>query len=95
MITDNVVANAIAANKRVARNADERIAEKFSRSIEGTIYKGERPSWSVKIYTDGLGSPYSSISAEDCVKKCEDAIRNLDEKKQGLVKAIAWLKKNA
>ena len=92
--TNTVVANAVAQRAKVARNADERITEQFSSSVRGKIYKGERPGWGVEINFDGLGSPYSNQSAADCIKQCEGVIKALDEKKQGMQKAIAWLKKN-
>ena len=92
--TNSVVRNAMATKNRVARNA-EALYERFSPSVKGEIEKGNSPHWFIEISTDGLIAPWSQKSASECIAKCEAVIRNLDEKKQGLVKAIAWLKKNA
>lgn len=87
--TNAVVRNAIAANRRVARNDKYK---DFGQNVKAEI--NDDGSCFIEIATNGLISPYGK-NANDCKAKALIVVKTLERKASELKQAIAWLEQNA
>lgn len=87
--TNPIVANAIAT----ATNAADK-KQQFNSDCYAELFTGKYPGWSITLTTDGLESPYSSKSKDECIRKGEEVIKRLKLKIEGMTKAVEWIKAN-
>lgn len=85
----------VTKNSAVATNEAGKESKNFSPSVSAECYPPPHESWAISLNMNGLCSPYSAIGAADCIAKAEAVVKALEEKKQGMLKAIAWIRERA
>ena len=95
--TNSVVRNAIAANRRVARNAEFFDSKEFgNHDVKTEIGDyGKGTGYHISIYTDGLTSSSSwGDKGKKCIAEAKQSLAVMQRKTSALKQAISWMEQN-
>ena len=96
--TNSVVRNAIAANRRIARNAEFFDSKEFgNHDVKTEIGDyGKGTGYHISIYTDGLTSSSSwGDKGKKCIAEAKQSLAVMQRKTSALKQAISWMEQNA